>query len=211
MTEISTNIKPASDNRLNQWLFNPFRFVAGYKALLLGLAIILAGALVGSLSNTHFDGVLDIHTGMKTPLWYFIAEGLINWLCMVVPLFFFALFVSRSSFRAIDIIGTQALARWPHLITTLVMLPDANRRFGDYLMTKLNQGGPPAAVNPADAFIFVIAIIVTLLMIIWMVALMYRAYYVSCNIKGARAIGTFIVTLVGAEILSKFVIFLLPV
>ena len=211
MTEITTNIKTTSTHRLSQWLFNPFRVVAGYKALLLGLAIILISAFVGSLSKTHFDGVIDVHTGTEAPLWLFFAEGLINWICMVVPLFFFGLIVSSSSFRVIDVLGTQALARSPYLITTLAMLPDANRRFGDYLMSRLTQTAPTATINYIDMLVFAFAMILTILMAVWMVALMYRAYCVSCNIKGAKAIITFVVSLIGAEVLSKFAILRLAV
>jgi hypothetical protein len=175
MTEIAANTKAANSNRLSQWLFNPFRFIAGFKALLLGLAIILISVFVGSFSNTHFDGVLDVHTGLKAPLWFFFAEGLIDWVCMAVPLFFFGLIVSRSSFRMIDVFGTQALARWPYLITAIVMLPEANQRVIVYIMSKLTQTAPAAAINSADVFIFGFAMIVTILMVIWMVALMYRA------------------------------------
>ena len=206
MTEIATDTKTAASRRLCQWLFNPFTFVAGYKALLSGLVIILLSAFVGSLGNTHFDGVLDVHTGLKAPLWCFFAEGLINWVCMAIPLFFFGLIVSRSSFRAIDVLGTQALARGPYLIAAVAMLPDANRRSGEYLMAKLTQAAPTVAVNYADVLIFAFAMIVIILMVVWMVALMYRAYAVSCNIRGAKAIATFIVSLIGAEVLSKGVI-----
>ena len=206
MTEITANTKAANKNHLSQWLFNPFRFVAGFKALLLGLAIILISALVGSFSNTHFDGVLDAHTGFQAPLWCFFAEGLINWVCMAVPLFFFGLIVSRSSFRTIDVFGTQALARWPYLITSVVMLPDANQRVAMYLMSKFTQTAPAVAINYIDMFVFVFAIILVILMLIWMVALMYRAYAVSCNIKGTGAVITFIISLIGAEVLSKVAI-----
>ena len=206
MTEITADIKTAASSRLCQWLFNPFKFVAGYKALLSGLVIILLSAFVASFGNTHFDGVLDVHTGLEAPLWCFFAEGLIDWVCMAVPLFFFGLIVSCSSFRAIDVLGTQALARGPYLIAAVAMLPDANRRFGEYLMTKLTQAGPTVAINYADVLIFAFAIILTILMAVWMVALMYRAYAVSCNIRGAKAIATFIVSLIGAEVLSKAVI-----
>ena len=50
--------------------------------------------------------------------------------------------------------------------------------------------------------------IVTLSMIIWMVVLMYRAYCVSCNIKGPKAIGTFIAALIVGEVLSKVFIYI---
>jgi hypothetical protein len=208
MIEAAINTK-TTDSNLGLWLFNPFRFIAGFKALLLGLAIILISGLIGSFSNTHFDGVLDFHIGLKAPLWFFLTEGLIDWICMAVPLFFFGLIVSRSSFRMIDVFGTQALARWPYLITALAMLPNTNQRVLAYLMSKLIKTAPAAAINPADVLIFGFAMIVVLLMTIWMVALMYRAYAVSCNIKGARAVVTFIVSLIGAEVLSKVAIFLL--
>lgn len=194
---------------LAQWLFNPFKFIAGYQALLIGLAAILITSLLGSLSNTHFDGVLDVHTGLQAPLWFFISEGLINWISLVIPLFFFGLIVSRSSFRTLDVIGTQALARWPYLVTAVAMLPEANRRVLEYLMAQYTQSHAVSSIRPTDIAIFAVAMFVTILMIIWMVALMYRAYTVSCNIKGPKAIVTFIISLIGAEVLSKAAILLL--
>lgn len=206
MIENSDNLTAKPNISLSQYLFNPFRIMAGSKALFLGVSIILITAFLGSLSNTHFDGVLDVHIGLKAPTWLFFAENLIDWLCMVLFLFFSALIVSRSQWRFIDILGTQALSRWPTLITVLVMLPNANRRFGEYLMSKLGRSAEAATINSTDAIIFVIAAIIALLMIIWMVALMYKAYAVSCNVKGAKAGVTFIISLILAEVVSKLLI-----
>lgn len=209
MTEIPSNKKTGPNKHLGQWLFNPFTFVAGYKALLLGLVIMLFTALVGWLGNTHFDGVLDVHTGLEAPLWVFAAEGIIDWICLAIPLYFFGLIVSPSASRMIDVVGTQALARWPYLITAVVMLPESNRRFGAYLMSRFGLTTVQVTINYIDIIIFGFAITVGIVMAIWMVALMYRAYAVSYNIKGVRAISTFIVSLIGAEVLSKCTIFLL--
>ena len=191
---------------LRQWLFNPFQFVAGLKALLIGLAIILISAFLGSLNTTHFDGALDVHIGQPAPALFFFAEGLIDWICVSIPLFLLGLIVSRSSLRVVDVFGTQALARWPYLITSLVMLPGANRRFAERLVPGFSQAGSPAPFSSADLLVFALAMFLSLLMLIWMVALMYRAYAVSCNVKGAKAIITFIVGLVIAEVLSKLAI-----
>ena len=206
MIENSANTTSNSNVSLTQYLFNPFRTIAGSKALFLGVAIILIAAFLGLFSSTHFDGVLDVHTGQKAPTWLFFAESLIDWMCMVLFLFFSALIVSRSQWRFIDILGTQALSRWPTLLTALVMLPDANRRFGEYLMSKLGQSSAATTINSTDGVIFFIAAIIAVLMIIWMVALMYKAYTVSCNLKGAKATITFIISLILAEIVSKVLI-----
>jgi ABC-type transporter Mla maintaining outer membrane lipid asymmetry permease subunit MlaE len=125
---------------------------------------------------------------------------------MVLFLFLSALLIAKSSWRFIDILGTQALSRWPTLLTAMVMLPEANRRFGNYLMSKAGQSSAAPAINNSDAIIFGIAAIVSLLMIIWTVVLMYRSYTVSCNVKGPKAVATFIVSLILAEVLSKVLI-----
>ena len=188
---------------LAQWLFNPFRFIAGYQALLIGIAAILLTSLLGSVSNTHFDGVLDVHAGLQTPLWFFLSESLINWISLAILLLLLGLMVSRSSSRTIDVIGTQALARWPYLITAIAMLPKANQKVLEYLIAKCTQSHTSILINGADITIFAVVMFLTILMIFWMVALMYRAYTVSCNIKGLKAIVTFIIGLIGAEVISK--------
>jgi hypothetical protein len=183
--------------------------VAGYQALFLGLGIMLISALFGFLGNTHFDGVLDVHKGLEAPLWLFLAEGIIDWMSLAIPLFFFGLIVSTSSLRIIDVFGTQVLARWPYIVTSVVMLPEANQRVGAYIIFRLTSTAASVTIDYMDMLIFIFAIIVGIFMSVWMVALMYRAYVVSCNIKGARAIVTFIVSLIGAEVLSKLSILLL--
>ena len=209
MNETVNNTKTLPRRSSGQWLFNPFSFVAGYQALFLGLGIMLISAFIGFLGNTHFDGVLDVHTGLEAPLWVFLAEGIIDWMSLAIPLFFFGLIVSTSSLRIIDVFGTQVLARWPYIVTSVVMLPEANRRFGVYLISRFTSTDTSVTVGYIDMLIFIFTMLVAIIMAVWMVALMYRAYVVSCNIKGVRAIVTFIISLIGAEVLSKLSILLL--
>ena len=191
---------------LGQWLFNPFQFIAGYSALLVGLLIILASAYLGSLSNSHFDGVLDLHIGKAAPLWFFTTEVMIDWLCLSIAVLITGFIVSRSSFRIIDVFGTQALARVPYLFAAVAVLPKGFTRFAEYLAAKAMQQTSTVTIESTDVLFFVVGVIVSLLMIIWMVVLMYRAYSVSCNTKGSKAIGSFIAALIIAEILSKIAI-----
>ena len=203
MTE---NSGTSTRNSLAQWLFNPFMFVAGLPALSAGLAIILISGFFCWLGSTHFDGVLDCHIGLAAQWWIFPAEGLIDWILLAIPLFFFGLIISKSSFRFIDVFGTQALARWPYLITAVVTLPSSNQKVSSYMIARLNQVQPVVAVHFTDIFIFALAMLVTILMAVWMVVLMYRAYSVSCNVKGTKAIVAFIIALIGTEIISKFTV-----
>jgi hypothetical protein len=194
------------------WLFNPFIYIAGGRSLLLGIIAILAAGIIGSFSNSHFNGVLDMHTGAGAPLWVFLAEGPIAWLLLTIVLLVFGKIVSRTSFRMVDLLGTQAMARWPTVITVIVGWPkpirDAGKRFGEYILSAIANSSKPTPPAASDVVIFVATTLVAILMTIWFVVLAYKSYSVSCNIKGGKAIGTFIAGLLIAEILS---IILMPI
>ncbi len=101
---------PLADNvfrkNIRTWLFNPFHYVAGGKALAIGVALILAAGLLGSLSNSHFDGVLDFHTGAAAPLWMFICEGSIDWLVLSSVLLLCGKVICRTRGCVLDVFGT---------------------------------------------------------------------------------------------------------
>jgi hypothetical protein len=183
--------------------------VAGGKALGIGLAAILLAGLIGALGNTHFDGVLDTHKGAHFPLWVFLAEGIIDWLCLAAVLLALGKAISKTSFRAFDVLGTQALARWPMVWVGLLMLPDAIRRFGAQLLDQVANPGAKPEINVADAVVCCLVVIASIPFFCWTVYLMYKAFSVSCNVKGVKAIGTFVGGLIVAEVLSKLCMALL--
>jgi hypothetical protein len=182
-------------------LFNPFFYVAGGRALGLGLAAILLAALLGSWGNLHFDGVLDTHAGAAAPLWVFVAEGLIDWLCLAITVWVAGKIISRTAFRAIDVFGTQALARWPTLLISLIALPKAVQRFSNELLEQLKRG--KFDFNSPDAIIFLAVTIGMIPFIVWTIFLMYKSFSVSCNVKGGKAVAVFIAALIVAEVFSK--------
>jgi len=200
-------------------LLNPSWYVAGGPALGLGLALILLGGLIGSFGSTHFDGVLDYHTGRPAPLWLFLAEGVIDWLALAVLLYTAGRMLSRSHhLRAIDVFGTQALARAPYLLVALTTLLPGYQRSIARSIENLRQiaAGNAGSItsmsgNSIDFSVFLAVGLFNLVMLIWMVALMYRAYANSCNLKGTRAVVSFIAAVLVAEIISKVaVIALVP-
>ena len=191
------------ERKLSTLLINPFVYIAGAKALLLGLGAIVVAGLIGAAGRTHFDGVLDTHSGASAPLWVFPAEGIADWLCMAIVLLVIGKIASRTAFRTIDVLGTQALARWPTILIALVTLPPGFMRFSNYLVEQFLKPGAKAEFNASDAAVFCAAVVVMIVFTCWFVVLMYKAYSVSCNLRGGKAIGTFIGGLILAEILSK--------
>jgi len=195
-------------NKYTSLLINPSVYLAGVPALLLGLAAILLAALIGSLGNIHFDGVLDAHIGAPVPLWIFLLEGILDWLSLGLVLLLLGRFISKTAFRTVDVLGTQALARWPMALLSVVLLPKAAQRFSNNWARQLQGGGMPK-INPADAFVLIIVVVASAALVCWTIGLMYRAFSVSCNVKGVKAVGTFAGGILLAEIISKLCIGLL--
>ncbi len=195
------------DRKPTAVLFSPFVYIAGARAMGFGLLSILVAGLIGALGRTHFDGVLDVHVGARAPVWFFLSEGVVDWLCVSVMLLIAGAIVSTTAFRAIDVLGTQALARWPTVFISLVALPEGFRRFTHHLVQQLSNPAPVFTFNTPDAAVFIVVLIATILLTIWLIVLMYQAYCVACNVKGGKAIGTFIAALLLAEVLSKIAIY----
>ena len=183
--------------------YNPFIYIAGSKALFLGLFVIVLTGLLGWLSHTWLDGLIDLHHGPQGSLWVHIALGITNWLSMVLVLTPLASWLSPSKVRILDIAGTQALARLPMLIAILTGFLNAPERVGQWAMFTFLQTGDPVVLTPWDWLLASLAILIILLTIVWMVALMFNAWKVSANLKGTRAGISFTIGILVAYILSK--------
>jgi len=190
--------------RLRDWLFNPFQFIAGGRALVIGLILIAATAAIASFSRVHLDGVLDMHLGVASiKRHFFFIEGAVDWLALSIVLILIGKLLSRGRGRIIDIVGTQALARWPMLISSLLGFLPGITATGAALFQSIGTSGV-ARPDPGMIAIFVLFTLTVVLMTVWMVALMYRGFAVSCNLKGVKAIAAFSAGLILAEVISKF-------
>jgi hypothetical protein len=187
------------------WLLHPFRFVAGWQALAIGLAGMALTAAVGHFSGMHNDGVIDAHLG-EGHFGLIFMEGIINWLSMVILLGLGTLLLRGPRPRLIDLAGTQAWARIPMLLVAFTgfFLPTA--AIEKWIRSLMETPDAPVPIGGMDIALFVAAGIFTLLCLVWMVSLMWKGFQISANAKGAPAIITFIVAILAAEILSKWAI-----
>ena len=175
-----------------KWFFNPFERVAGWPALIIGIVVMALTAVIGKINHVAFDGVLDVHTGASFGFPASFVMQAVDFLSLFLTMWIAGVCFSKSRFRAVDVAGTMALARSPMLLLVVIcFLPIAPH--GLYDIPRMIIFG-----------------LVSIPVCIWMIALMYKAYTVSCHLKGNRAVASFIGALLVAEIVSKLVfIFLL--
>lgn len=172
-------------------LINPFRYLAGTRALILGLAAILATAVIGYFSKTNFPDVISTKVGYSQPLYIGIINNLCNWIALSSILYIASLIFSKSKVRPIDVFGTQALARFPYLLVSTTGF--AWNALGVDLKKSL---------SPVEITIIIPILLISVMLTVWLVVLMYNAFRESSNIKGNKSILIYTVSLLLAVALS---------
>ena len=168
-------------------LLNPFERIAGWKALAIGLCFISLTAILGNMNHLLFYQITHLDIRPHTLGMAFCVQGM-NLALVSLIMWITGKFFSKSKIRIIDVIGTMALSRAPLLLIALIgFLP---------FFSKI----------ASDLFQLIVFALLCLMLIICTVALMYRAYSVSCNLNATRGILSFVGALIIVEILS-FVFF----
>ena len=183
------------------WLFNPFLHIAGGQALAIGLLGIVAAGVAAAAAGVHFPGLLDFRNTDSAQLWVPVAQGLVNWFAIAALFGLVSVLIAPKTVRLVDIAGTQALARWPLLPAALVSAVPSVRQTGRELAAAAAEG---ELVAP-EGWGFLVAGLVTTVCVVWTVQLMWKAFSVSCNQRGGRAVAFFIGVIVVGEVVTTFV------
>jgi len=169
-------------------VLNPFRKIAGWEALLVGVVIMALTAVIGKFNSVTFDGVLDVSPGMVFDFSAAFAMQAVIFFTLFLTMWLSGICFSKSKLRAIDVAGTMALARSPMLLLAILFFL------------------PITPESPYDIPRVIISVLICIPFVIWTIILMYNAYSVSCHLKGTKAVVSFIGALIVAEILSKLVL-----
>lgn len=185
----------------NNWgmLLNPFSRIAGWQAFWIGLVVATITGIIGAYANMALDGVLDMHFVDNLTVSGSLAIMAIDIISAVLVMYLFGLFVSKD-FRFVDILGTMTLSRAPYLLLSVIGL-FVTAPSSDELLAY------PAVALSSPAFM--ISIVVSIPVLIWVVALMYNGYRVSTGVRGTKLTIVFIFALLIAETVSKVLIYLL--
>lgn len=186
-------------------LFNPFTHVAGIRSLFWGVKIILITSILGYFFNIHFPDVISVKMCSNYSLWYFLIQSFSNWIIISLIFYISSLLFSKSKIRVIDMFGTQALARFPYLLAPFTGISQAPIVVSEYILYTFLGMGDPVEITSGQIAITIIMILVTLLLTIWLIALMFNAFKVSSNIKGAKSVILFIIGLILSMVISIIV------
>jgi hypothetical protein len=183
---------------MNKYLFNPFRYIAGWEAFGAGIFVLFATSAIGCYSHVHLPDLISVKTTPGLPFYVLLIQNLSNWLVPSLLFYLSALFFSKSEVRAIDVFGTQALARFPYLLAVLTGFSGALNKFGSYMLWYGLRIGEEVQITSLEITFAVVLILFTTLLTVWIVALQFNAYKTSTNLKGAKLIVSFVVIIVAS-------------
>ena len=182
-------------------LFNPFRYIAGTKALVMGYLFIIASALMLYSGNLIQDSY--IHIGMaEASFLEVLGAQTIWWIVPAALLYLCGLLLSKSKIRIIDILGTTAFAQ---LILLLMIAPMLLPVVMNNMLESVAALQSGAIIEPTSLMPIIIYSIWSLICLVVFYIWNYNAFAVSCNVSGWKAVVAFIavqvvVTIVGTLI-----------
>ncbi len=185
------------------YLKRPFEYIAGIQALLLGLLFLAVSIFLGVLFNARFDGLLNLHFVQETNISQLVTEQLINFFSLLILFFLIAKIIGARQARFIDLAGTLLLAMAPLSIMPILNYNELLFTASQGLLEQIQSSQP---VESSITAIIVVTSLLMVLAIIYMVSLMFQAYKICTNFKGTKLIVSFMVGILSAAILSKFLI-----
>ncbi len=182
-----------------KWFYNPFEYVAGWKAFGLGAVLLGIATVMGYFGHTVFFA-LEVKVVPEIS-WSkaFFLQGLGLGITVTVMYVSALLFNRRTRFQ--DILGTVTMAKYPLLLMALLSLALgkglAAIETSDIINNRLT-------IN--DYAMLGLFSIVTIILFVWEITLLYNAFRVSTNLKNPTCAILFASALVITEIATLILV-----
>jgi hypothetical protein len=186
----------------NSMLINPFQKIAGSKALLIGLILMVVMSIVGAFANIYYDGSLgyflahNLKTGMKPNFWLLFYQNMIGTLTLASLFFITALFFRQKKIRFIDFFGTVALARYPMYLSVIYTALE-NLIFPEINLQDISKGIELhfSFVGSVSAFIFFTCFI-------WQLVICFFALKEASGLEGKRLWSGYMIAMLISEVIG---------
>jgi len=185
-------------------LFRPFERYSEKTLVIVGVAFTLIGSLLGAVFQGRFDGVLDMHFVPSTSFYQVLIDNVINIFCLVLFLFLSAKYINNKT-RLIDILTAAMVARIPYYFMVFGNINNTMSKASEEIMQLVN----PEMIEQVGTSSLLLVIgfgLISIVFLIWYIALLYNGFKVASNAKGNTPIVLFILSILLAEVLSKVLI-----
>lgn len=186
---------------MRELLINPFEKYSEKKLFGIGYAALAAGSFVAYLCGARFDGILDLHFVQKVYSFQPFIDNMIN-LFSLWLLLYIAGKIANKRTRAIDILATTAFARIPLYVFPLFNITGVISHIDPTDPMDLHFSTGEMTLILTFAVLYIGALV-------WYIALLYNGYKTATNCKTTARKAAFVIMVIIAEVLSKFLIYII--
>ena len=172
--------------------------------MLVGIAITIAGCVLGYFLNAKFDSLLHISFTGGSFIEPFI-DNAVNIVILSAALYTVGYIINKKT-RVIDILTTVMISRGPFYLSVLVNI---NSYFAAVTERMIASGPNLSALRTADIVMLLIAAALSILALIWSIALLYNGFRVATNLKKTVHKVAFALGILIADLLSIYIIYLI--
>lgn len=179
-------------------IVDPFNYYSGERTFAVGVVGLFAAALVNRLGGETSRGIVSSGYGELSFL-QALCQILAAWLILSTLLYIAARMLSKSRIRMVDLYGNQLLARIALLPVLLLGALSSLRTAA----LQLAETAPEelAAHLPVGLIAFGFAALICL---VWFFLWSYRGYAVAANLKGWKAVVSYILCYLLAEVAGSW-------
>lgn len=185
----------------------PFETLQETKLFSIGILLLLAGSFFAFLTNTRFDGVLDMHMTSYIKWYQPLLDNIVNTLCLTATLFLLSRFLPTKA-RFIDILNVALICRVPLYFSLFVNIGGIQKETSDFLLANLHNPMAITELPVINLLLFGLSALLALTAIVLMGFLLYRGYRNATNSKQASHHVLLIIAVLIAETISKFLVYL---
>ncbi|CDZ77961.1 hypothetical protein BN59_02257 [Legionella massiliensis] len=185
----------------NSIFINPFQKIAGFKALTLGLILLILMSALGVYADVYFDGTLGYMMAynikaVKPNLVLLIYQNLVS--CLTVSCLFIlaAVLCKQKRIRIIDFFGTVAFSRYPIFISLIFFT------IFKYLDPQTFQYDRTKEIEFHLSFLNSFENFVIFGAIFWQLMTYFFAFKESSGMEGKNLWGSFFTTIILGEVFA---------
>jgi hypothetical protein len=185
-------------------LFKPFEKYSEKTLLLVGIFFTLLGSFFAYVFNIRFDGVIDVHIVPTSLPYQALLDNLVNIFCLVLFLYISSKYINKKT-RLIDIVNVALVARAPYYLLPFFNINGVIQKATNNVIQFANPE-LISQISSSNLCILIVFGIIAILFLVWYISLLFNGIKVASNAKGKTPIILFIISLLFAEVLSKFLI-----
>ncbi|MGL4582429.1 MAG: hypothetical protein ACRCVU_05555 [Flavobacterium sp.] len=188
------------------YILKPFEIIQERNLFSIGTCILIIASIIAFMTNSRFDGVIDMHVTTSVQWYQPLLDNVINTVCLTLFLYLLSLLQPIKA-RIIDLVNVALISRIPIYTTLVTNIGGYNQETSDYLIANLSNPFALKELPVINLIMLALGGILALVALVLMGILLYKGYKNATNAKKVSHLLLLIPVVILAEIISKLIVY----